>query len=116
MKNLLLVISVLGTTMFMGCDKGETQTSSANSQASTAPAQKTYVIGISQPNLGEPWRVQMQADLKAAAEKHSNIQAIFKDAQNDSLTQRSQVEEYISQKVDLIIISPKEAQPLTEPV
>jgi ribose transport system substrate-binding protein len=41
---------------------------------------------------------------------------VFKDAQNDVLTQRAQVEEYVSAKIDLLIISPKEAQPLAEPV
>jgi ribose transport system substrate-binding protein len=41
---------------------------------------------------------------------------IYKDAQNDSLVQRSHIEEFVAQKVDAIIISPKEAAPLTEPV
>lgn len=77
---------------------------------------RTYNIGMSQCNLGEPWRVQMNADVKAAAEKHANLKVIFKDAQNDTLKQRAHVEEFVSAKVDLLIISPKEAQPLTEPV
>jgi len=81
----------------------------------SAPAH-TYTIGMSQCNLGEPWRVQMNADLRAAAAKHSQLKIVFKDAQNDTLKQRSQVEEFVSAKVDLLIISPKEAQPLTEPV
>jgi ribose transport system substrate-binding protein len=75
-----------------------------------------WVIGMSQCNLGEPWRVQMNADIKAAADKHANLKVIYKDAANSSLTQRAQVEEFIDQGVDLIIISPKEAAPLTEPV
>jgi len=75
-----------------------------------------YVIGMSQCNLGEPWRVQMNADVRAAAERHPNLRVIFKDAQNSSLTQRAQVEEFVDQGVDLIIISPKEAAPLTGPV
>jgi len=75
-----------------------------------------WVIGMSQCNLGEPWRVQMNTDVRAAAEGHSNVQVIFKDAQNNSLTQRAQVEEFVEQGVDLIIISPKEAAPLTRPV
>ena len=75
-----------------------------------------WTIGMSQCNLGEPWRVQMNADIKAAAEKHDNLKVTFKDAQNDTLRQRSHVEEFVSDGVDLIIISPKEAQPLTEPV
>jgi ribose transport system substrate-binding protein len=71
---------------------------------------------MSQCNLGEPWRVQMDADVRSAAAEHANIQVIFKDAQNNSLTQRAQVEEFVQQGVDLIIISPKEAAPLTRPV
>ncbi|MCL4789316.1 MAG: substrate-binding domain-containing protein, partial [Verrucomicrobia bacterium] len=58
----------------------------------------------------------MNADVKAAAEKHPNLKVVFKDAQNDTLKQRSHVEEFVSAGVDLIIISPKEAAPLTEPV
>ncbi len=75
-----------------------------------------WVIGMSQCNLGEPWRVQMDADVRAAADRHSNLRVIFKDAQNESLLQRAQVEEFVEQGVDLIIISPKEAAPLTRPV
>jgi len=75
-----------------------------------------YTIGMSQCNLGEPWRVQMNADVKAAADTHDNLKVIFKDAQNDTLRQRGHVEEFIEAGVDLLIISPKEAQPLTEPV
>src|SRR5256712_14153513 len=58
----------------------------------------------------------MNRNIKTAAEKHPNIKMIFKDAQNDSLKQRAQIEEFVSSKVDLIIVSPKEAAPLTPPV
>ena len=75
-----------------------------------------WVIGMSQCNLGEPWRVQMNEDVRTVAAGHSNLRIIFKDAQNNSLTQRAQVEEFVEQGVDLIIISPKEAAPLTRPV
>ncbi|MBN2449735.1 MAG: substrate-binding domain-containing protein [Lentisphaeria bacterium] len=81
-----------------------------------APAAARWTIGMSQCNLGEPWRVQMNADIKAEAEQHPDIEVIYKDAQNDSLKQKSQVEEFVSAGVNLIIISPKEAAPLTPPV
>ena len=80
------------------------------------PQRSSYTIGMSQCNLGEPWRVQMNADIKAAADRHPELRVIFKDAQNDTLKQRAHVEEFIGAKVDLLIISPKEAQPLTAPV
>ena len=56
------------------------------------------------------------AQIKAAADKHPEFKVAFKDAQNDTLKQRSHVEEFVSAGVDLLIISPKEAAPLTEPV
>jgi len=79
-------------------------------------AEDPWVVGMSQCNLGEPWRVQMDADVREAAAGHANLKVIFKDAQNNSLTQRAQVEELVDQSVDLIVISPKEAAPLTKPV
>jgi ribose transport system substrate-binding protein len=125
MKNLLWVLPVIWVLALIGCEKQPTENSASATTQNVAtkegmpapvPVLPTKVIGMSQSNLGEPWRVQMNADIKAAAEKHPNLQVIFKDAQNDSLRQQSQVQEFISQKVDLLIISPKEAQPLTDPV
>lgn len=75
-----------------------------------------FVIGVSQCNLGEPWRVQMNNDIRHAASPFPNMRVVFKDAQNDSLTQRAHVEELVAQGVDVLIISPKEAAPLTQPV
>jgi len=84
--------------------------------AAEPPSGKKWVIGMSQCNLGEPWRVQMNADLKAAAAAHPEFEVVFKDAQNDTLRQRAQIEEFVSSGVDLLIVSPKEAAPLTPPI
>ncbi len=114
--HLLLVIVILA-----GCSQSEPAAKSAATAGekpkSDAPAaSKTFTIGMSQCNLGEPWRVQMNADIKAAAAQHPNLEVIFKDAQNDTLRQRSHIEEFVSAGVNLIIVSPKEAEPLTEPI
>lgn len=74
-----------------------------------------WIIGMSQCNLGEPWRVQMNADIRKTAVEHPELTVVFKDAQNDTLKQRAHVEEFVSSKVNLLIISPKEAAPLTAP-
>jgi ribose transport system substrate-binding protein len=84
--------------------------------SSALAANGKFVIGMSQCNLGEPWRVQMNAEIKKAAALHPEITVIFKDASNDTLTQRAQIEEFINSGVDLLIVSPKEAAPLTQPV
>ena len=92
-----------------------TEEKTAAPAATPAPAAQ-WVIGMSQCNLGEPWRVQMNEDIRKAAEAHKDIKVIFKDAQNDSLKQRAQIEEFIGAGINLLIVSPKEAAPLTPPV
>jgi ribose transport system substrate-binding protein len=89
----------------IGCSKKE--------QPAAEQSKAKWTIGMSQCNLGEPWRVQMNADVKKAADAHPEIKVVFKDAQNDTLKQQAQTEEFISAGVNLIIISPKEAAPLT---
>ena len=77
---------------------------------------EVYKIGMSQCNRNEPWRVQMDADIEAAAKKYPHLEVLFKDAQNDTVQQQNHVEDFISAGVDLLIISPKETDPLTKPV
>lgn len=107
---LLTVISISCIILSCGgnADNGDKDTGGADGAR--------WVIGMSQCNLGEPWRVQMNADIRKAAEAHPEIRVVFKDAQNDNLRQRSHVEEFVRTGVDLLIISPKEAAPLTAPV
>jgi ribose transport system substrate-binding protein len=99
-----------------GCSQKTPPAANSPAAKTSSDEQQTWTIGMSQCNLGEPWRVQMNADIKKAAEVHPNLKVIFKDAQNDTLTQRSQIEEFVSADVDLLIVSPNEAQPLTEPI
>jgi len=122
-----LVLATLAPLLFLvsGCNKSKPEETAtpggdwkATAKLTPAPggAKAVYTIGMSQCNLGEPWRVEMNANVQAAAAGKPNLKVVFKDAQNDTLKQRSHVEEFVSAKVDLIIISPKEAAPLTEPV
>jgi ribose transport system substrate-binding protein len=108
------VLSVMAIALLIavlaGC--GQKQTASTGGKATG----KQFTIGMSQCNLGEPWRTQMNADIKAAAGKHPEIKMVWKDAQNKATVQQDQVKEFVNLGVDLIIISPKEALPLTKPV
>jgi ribose transport system substrate-binding protein len=69
---------------------------------------KPVRIGYSQCNRGEPWREQMDRDIKASAAKHPEVTLTMKDAQNEAVTQQAHVKEFIAAKVDLIVISPKD--------
>ncbi len=73
-------------------------------------------IGMSQCNVAEPWRKQMNSDLERAAKERPGVELLIKDASNDSRRQQAQVREFSSLSIDLLLISPKEAVPLTGPV
>ncbi len=72
-----------------------------------------YLIGFSQANLGEPWRVAMNADVAARAKDFPELEIVYADAQQDNAKQVADVENFLRQKIDLLIISPNEAKPLT---
>lgn len=110
---LLIFIIFFALIITFGCEKKEQSVTGEETQKETG---YKWTIGMSQCNLGEPWRVQMNQDIKNEATNFPEIRAIYKDAQNDSLKQRAQIEEFISAGVDLIVVSPKEAAPLTQPV
>ncbi|HML21604.1 MAG TPA: substrate-binding domain-containing protein [Aggregatilinea sp.] len=77
-------------------------------------AKDHYVIGMSQANRAEPWREAMDSQIAAAAEDYSDIEVIFQDAAQDNADQVSDVENLLTQGIDLLIISPNEAAPLNE--
>jgi ribose transport system substrate-binding protein len=112
-KKFIMPVVFLALAIIFGCRKE--QESPARPE-STGKKRAKWTIGMSQCNLGEPWRVQMNLDVRNAADEHPELQVVFKDAQNDSLKQRAQIEEFINAGVDLLIVSPKEAAPLTSPV
>jgi ribose transport system substrate-binding protein len=109
----LVLLSWAALCLASSCGKQQT---TSRMKAGEETASHKWTIGMSQCNLGEPWRVQMNLDIQNAADRHPEIRMVFKDAQNDSLKQRSQIEEFINAGVDLIIVSPKEAAPLTPPI
>ena len=51
-----------------------------------------YVIGMSQCNLGEPWRVAMNEQIERAAKEHPEFEVIFSDAAQDNSKQIADIE------------------------
>lgn len=72
-----------------------------------------FLVGFSQCNLGEPWRVAMNAEVTARAKDFSQMEIVFADAQQDNAKQVADVENFLRQGISLLMISPNEAQPLT---
>ena len=83
-------------------DTAVTQESAGAEQASD---KKQFVIGMSQCNLGEPWRVAMNDQIKMEAEKHPEFKVIYADAAQDNSKQIADIQNFIQQKVDLISLT-----------
>lgn len=94
---------------------GTAPTTSGAANTPQSSGQK-FLIGMSQANKGEPWRQAMNDQIEAAARAYPELEVAFADAAQDNAKQVSQVENFLSQGINLLIISPNEAAPLTDVV
>jgi len=102
---------------------GTTHDNAPGAASGTAPAARQchgpggkYRIGMSQANLAEPYRVRMDDDIRKAAAGVPQFSVSYADAAQDNAKQVEQVNTFLTQGIDLLIISPNEATPLTSVV
>lgn len=75
----------------------------------TAPK---YRIGFSQCTGNDDWRRNMLTEMKRELFYHPEMQLLYKDAASDSKRQVTQIQELLSEKIDILVVSPNEAAPL----
>src|SRR3984957_19175920 len=102
----ILVVGLVAA--LAACNKGTTTSSTSTSEASPA-ASGGKTIGVSIQNREAQFYEDMEAGLKAAAAKHG-YRVIVVDASRDNAKQQSQVEDFIAQKVDAIVLTPYDSQ------
>jgi ribose transport system substrate-binding protein len=84
-------------------NSGSTSSTTAQSNSSTAGGTKT--IGVSIQDLEAQFYQDMEAGMKSEAAKYGYA-ITFVDANRDSAKQQAQVEDFISKKVDAIVLTP----------
>lgn len=72
-----------------------------------------YTIGFSQCLTSDSWRRDMQAGLERELSFYPEVKLITKDAKAINQLQIRQIQEFIDQKVDLLIVSPNESAFIT---
>lgn len=75
-----------------------------------------YVIGVSQANMRETWRLALIEDIQKEAAKHRNIRIITRDASSDVKKQEQDVDRLLQFGINLLIISPNDTGKLTEKI
>ncbi|WP_018758374.1 substrate-binding domain-containing protein [Paenibacillus terrigena] len=117
--SIMALVLTMSMALLAGCSgSGSTTTSETpkqetNTKEATPTKKTSFLIGMSQANIGEPWRVAMNDQIAAAAKNHPEFEVVYADASQDNSKQIADVENFIQQKVDILIISPNEAKPLT---
>lgn len=94
-----VVLFLLIGTLLQGCSQKKQETE--------------YLIGFSQCVGSDLWRKTMLEEINMELSLHPGAKLIYADANGDSKTQVAQVKRMLEQGINLLIISPNEAQPLT---
>lgn len=79
---------------------------------SISEPKRYYVIGFSQCT-NDLWRQIMMIQMQAEAAKYPELSIVVSNAHNNTQLQIDQIREFIEAKVDLLIISPNESEPVT---
>src|SRR4029077_7272171 len=74
---------------------------------------KQFVVAFSQANNAEPYRAAQNAFLAKLLAQQPDVKLVISDAQQDNSKQVAQVETFIRQKPDLLIVAPNERAALT---
>jgi galactofuranose transport system substrate-binding protein len=90
-----------------------------------APRQIEFLIGMSQANLTEPWRITMNQDIEHASGLHDNLRVIFTNAsqdiqrqdneqkrQEDIRRQIADIRRLMGYGIDLLVVSPIDGEAL----
>ncbi|MBI1791726.1 MAG: substrate-binding domain-containing protein [Acidobacteria bacterium] len=94
-----LAVTALGALLVAGCAK--------------APEKRQYLVAFSQCNNAEPYRAAQNALMTKLLAAHADVKLVISDAQQDNSKQVAQIETFIRQKPDLLIVAPNERAPLT---
>lgn len=80
--------------------------------SSCARSEKNFIIGVSQCSDDE-WRTRMNDEIKREALFYPGLKIDIKTVKDNNQDQIKDIEEFITKGVDLIIVSPNEAEAIT---
>jgi ribose transport system substrate-binding protein len=98
-----------------GCTAGaETENTGPTNNANNTEAGETVTIGFSGPAADHGWLGAINSAAIAEAEKYDDVELVVAEGTNDANLQISQVETFINDGVDAIVLLPTDGAALTE--
>ncbi|MDU2582570.1 MAG: D-ribose ABC transporter substrate-binding protein [Anaerococcus hydrogenalis] len=113
----LLAVLAIAIFTFTACsiEGQDTKDNSSNTKKEEKAKDGKLKVGVSLSTLNNPFFVSIREGVEEAA-KDKDVETVITDAQNDSSSQNNQVEDLITQKVDLIIINPVDSTAISSSV
>lgn len=121
--------SAMAVSLLAGCGQqaAETTAAPAAEEATEAPASEEakaeapaeggeIVIGCTLQNLSEQFMIMLQGAMEQQVGNYENVKLIVNDAESQSDKQASQLDSFVAQGVDAVIISPVDADALASAV
>ena len=108
-------IAVAG--LLAGCTSGTAETNKTNNESTiegNAATGETITIGFSGPAADHGWLGAINSAAIAEAAKYPDVKLVVAEGTNDANLQISQVETFINDKVDAIVLLPTDGAALTE--
>ena len=108
-------IMLVVTGLVTGCTAStEPENSGPTNNANNTEAGETITIGFSGPAADHGWLGAINSAAIAEAEKYPDVELIVAEGTNDANLQISQVETFINDRVDAIVLLPTDGAALTE--
>lgn len=115
-KILMLVLCVLlvGALAFTGCDAPANVEDDGDSSSTTqegGDGEKKFKVGFANSSLDNPWRISIQNTIEEEFAKYPEVELITNEAGEDPIRLNNNIEDMISQGVDLILCCTVESEP-----
>ncbi|MET8352157.1 MULTISPECIES: substrate-binding domain-containing protein [unclassified Micromonospora] len=112
-RRAITILTLAALAVTTGCSVEKDGGDGGTDASSQCGSGKEFLIGMSQANNAEPYRQVMNDDVTTAAKAVPGFRVVVSDAAQDNSKQVADVENFLSQQINLLIISPNEAKPLT---
>jgi signal transduction histidine kinase/DNA-binding response OmpR family regulator len=80
---------------------------------SSLSSKEKYKIGFSQCTTGDDWRKSMHREMMIELAFYPDFELIIKDANDNSDQQINDIRQLLEEKIDLLIVSPNESEPIS---
>jgi len=118
MRLRILAMLTLSIVLFFSCKGSKEKPAPKPVQEKLVYEPSKYVVGFSQCTFEDPWRINMNKEMEEAASAHTDVQIklVISNGENRNAKQIADVENFGTMGVNFLIISPREAAPLTPAV